>query len=113
MYKNHIRRFIRLADVYRLTEQPKREGRGDRWASFQYSMPAGLEYLVFVFRLHGAERERTLHLRELEEERIYTLEWLTDQRSEQRSGSDLMKDGLTFDRLLEEDSAIVSIQRRA
>jgi alpha-galactosidase len=92
-----------------LTAQPKREGRGDRWAGFQYSLPAGSAHLVFVFRLHGGERERTLHLRELEEDRIYTLEWLTDQRSERRSGSDLMKDGLTFDRLLEEDSAILLI----
>jgi len=109
IYKDHIRRFIRSADVFRLTAQPKREGRGDRWAGFQYSLPAGSAHLVFVFRLHGGERERTLHLRELEEDRIYTLEWLTDQRSEQRSGSDLMKDGLTFDRLLEEDSAILLI----
>jgi alpha-galactosidase len=109
MYKNCVRHYIRSADVYRLTAQPKREGRGDRWAGFQYSLPSGSEHLVFVFRLHGGERERTFHLRELDEDRIYTLEWLTDQRSEQRSGSDLMKDGLTFDRLLEEDSAIVLI----
>ena len=109
IYKDHIRRFIRSADVFRLTAQPKREGRGDRWAGFQYSLPAGSAHLVFVFRLHGGERARTLHLRELEEDRIYTLEWLTDQRSERRSGSDLMKDGLTFDRLLEEDSAILLI----
>jgi alpha-galactosidase len=109
MYKDHIRRFIRSADVFRLTAQPKREGRGDRWASFQYSLPSGSEHLVFVFRLPGGERERTLYLRGLEEDRVYTLEWLTDQRSEQRSGSDLMRDGLTFDRLLEEDSAILLI----
>jgi alpha-galactosidase len=109
MYKNQIRRFIRLADLYRLTEQPKRETRGDRWAGFQYSLPEGSEHLVFVFRLHGAEPERTLHLRELEEDRIYTLEWLTAQKSEERSGSGLMRDGLTFDQLLEEDSAIILI----
>jgi alpha-galactosidase len=110
MYKNQIRRFIRVADVYRLTEQPKRETRGDRWAGFQYSLPEGSEHLVFVFRLHGAEHERTLHLRDLEEDRIYTLKWLTAQKSEERSGSDLMRYGLTFDQLLEEDSAIILIR---
>jgi alpha-galactosidase len=109
MYEDHIRRFVRLADVFRLTGQPKREGRGDRWVGFQYSLPAGSEHLVFVFRLPGGEQERTLHLRALEEGRTYTLEWLTDHRSEQRSGSNLIEDGLTFDRLLEEDSAIVLI----
>ena len=64
IYKNQIRRFVLEADVYRLTDQLQREGKGDRWAAFQYALPLQEEHLVFIFRLHGAEPERTIYLRD-------------------------------------------------
>ena len=110
LYRNEVRRFIRSADLYRLTDQPKREARGDRWVGFQYSLPDGSEHLLFVFRLHGAEQERTLHLCDLEDDRSYTVTWLGDERVEQRSGSELTTDGLTFNRLSEGESALILIR---
>jgi alpha-galactosidase len=110
MYREEIERFVRSADVHRLTEQPRREGKGDRWAGFQYAMPDGTEHLLFVFRLDGAGSERVLYPRSLEGGRTYALTWLSAQRSEQRRGAELMRDGVRFDDLLEEDSAIVLIK---
>ncbi len=110
MYQEEIKRFVRSADVYRLTEQPRREGKGDRWAGFQYAMPDETEHLLFAFRLDGGEPERVLYPRSLDEKRTYTLTWLSAERSEQRSGLTLVRDGLLFADLLEEDSAIVLLR---
>ncbi len=46
IYKAHVRRFVRDAALYRLTEQPRRNGMGDRWCSFQYSLPDGSEQVL-------------------------------------------------------------------
>ncbi|MCC6456942.1 MAG: alpha-galactosidase [Caldilineaceae bacterium] len=106
-YQTRIEQFVREGDLYRLTEQPKRAQRGERWAGFQYSLPDGTEHLLFVFRLDGGEAERTLRLRALQPEQQYALTWLTEQRVETRRGHDLMVEGLHFHRLTEEEAAIV------
>ena len=110
VYKETVRRFVRAADLYRLTAQPRRSGEGERWCAFQYSLPGGSEHLLFVFRLPGAEPIRSILLQDLEAGRIYTLTGLDGESAIQRSGSDLMEKGLTFDRLLEEDSALLLVQ---
>ncbi len=112
VYKDLVRRFVRHADLHRLTAQPKREGLGDRWAAFQYALPGGEhgeEHLLFVFRLHGGEPERTLHLQSLTPERLYRLSWQDKQTAEQRSGADLMQDGIRFRDLPEASSEIIHI----
>ena len=101
---------MRAADLYRLTAQPRRSGEGERWCAFQYSLPGGSEHLLFVFRLPGADPIRSIRLQDLEAGRIYTLTGLDGESAIQRSGSDLMEKGLTFDRLLEEDSALLLVQ---
>lgn len=111
LYSSHIRRFVREADLFRLTDQPKREGRGDRWVGFQYAMPSRDEHLIFVFRLHGAELERTVRLKALDADTTYTLTWLSHERVEQRSGRELLQEGLQVTGLREEDSAIIRIER--
>lgn len=112
LYKNVVRRFVREADLYKLTAQPIRGGGGDRWAAFQYAMPDGSDHLVFVFRLTGGERTRRLRLHALEPDRIYRLEWLTGDGHTLRTaaaGNEWMDEGLMFEHLDEEDSAIVRI----
>jgi len=110
LYRSSVRRFVREADLYRLTEQPKRDGGGDRWAAFQYALPATDEHLLFVFRLPGSMPQRTVRLRALRPDRDYALRWLLDERSEQRSGEQLTRAGILFDGLRERDSALLSIQ---
>lgn len=109
IYKDLVRRFVRDGNLHRLTAQPKREGLGDRWAGFQYALPAGAEHLLFVFRLHGGEPERVLHLQALNPQRVYTLSWLDSGLEEERSGEALMEEGIRFDRLPEEGSEIIHI----
>ena len=72
IYRQHVRRFVREADLYRLTDQPRRSGEGDRWCAFQYSLPD--EHLLFVFRLPGAEPARAIRLRNLQADRLYQIE---------------------------------------
>lgn len=107
LYQSTLRRFVREADFYRLTEQPRRWNRGSRWAAFQYVMPGKTEHLVAVFRLPGGEEQRTLQLYELEPDRNYTLTWLLEDRTEQRRGSALLAEGLRCEGLPEEGSALV------
>jgi alpha-galactosidase len=111
IYKNHVRPVVLKADVYRLTEQPQREGLGSRWAAFQYVLPLRDKHLVFIFRLHGAEPERTIYLRELDPDKTYILTWLLDNhRVEVKSGAECMSEGLSLGHLREEESALISIQ---
>lgn len=109
IYRDLIHPFVRSADFYRLTAQPKRWGEGDRWAAFQFTLPAGDRHLLFVFRLPGAEPERTIFPRDLAADRRYPIRWLDPDRTEQRSGHDLMHNGITFTGFREEESAILLI----
>jgi alpha-galactosidase len=108
-YQQTVRRFVCDADLYRLTEQPRRDGSGERWVGFQYAMPDGSEHLLFAFRLPGAEPERTLRLRTLDPDRLYAVTWLGHERSTQSRGDTLMREGLPISGLHEEDSAILLI----
>ncbi len=110
LYQSTVRAFVREADFYRLTEQPRRWSRGSRWAAFQYVMPDRSEHLIAVFRLPGGEEGRTLQLYALDPEREYTLTWLLEDRTEQRRGSQLLGSGLRFEGLPEEGSALVLLR---
>jgi len=109
VYKAHVRRFVKQADLYRLTEQPRRNGDGDRWAAFQYSMPDRSEHLLFVFRMPGAERQRHIRLHDLESERAYKIEGLEGELRLEMSGKDLMENGLLFTDLGEPGSALLKL----
>jgi alpha-galactosidase len=109
MYQDVVRRFVRTGTVHRLTGQPKREGRGDRWAGFQYALADGFEQLLFVFRLHGGEPERVLRLRALNPEAVYNVTALTEGATQQLTGSTLMESGLRFTEIPEEGSEILLI----
>ncbi len=107
IYKDHVRRFVREADLYRLTAQPRRDGSGDRWCAFQYRLPD--EHLLFVFRLPGAERQRAIRLAALEPDRIYRIAGFEGETRDSMSGRDLMAAGIAFNDLPEEGSALLRV----
>jgi alpha-galactosidase len=109
VYQEIVRPFVRSADLYRLTAQTKRWGEGDRWASYQFALAEEDRHLLFVFRVPGAEQERTFYPRALDPAKSYTLRWVDTDRSESRSGADLMRNGLTFADLREEESALILV----
>jgi alpha-galactosidase len=107
IYKDHVRRFVRDADLYRLTMQPRRDGSGDRWCAFQYSLPD--QHLLFVFRLPGAEAERAIRLTGLQPDREYRIEGFEGERRNPMLGFDLMDTGIVFNDLPEEGSALLRV----
>jgi len=109
MYKEYVRKFVSHGDLYRLTEQPRREGKGERWAAFQYAMPDQSEHLLFVFRLHNSRPEKTIQLKNLQRERMYKLTWLSESKVEYYTGVQLMEEGLVIRALSEEDSNLILV----
>jgi alpha-galactosidase len=109
IYKEQVRRFVKEADLYRLTDQPRRNGMGERWPAFQYSLPDKSEHLLFVFRLPGAPAERSIRLQNLEPTRTYTVRGLEGEFEQTASGRTLMEEGLHFDTLGEEESSLLKI----
>lgn len=109
IYKDQVRRFVKEADLYRLTDQPRRSGIGERWAAFQYSLPDKSEHLLFVFRLPGAPQERAIRLQDLEPDRLYTVRGMEGEFEREILGQTLMDEGLHFDALREEDSALLKL----
>ena len=109
IYKEQVRRFVKEADLYRLTEQPRRDGTGERWPAFQYSLPDKSEHLLFVFRLPGAPAERSVRLQDLDPTRTYTVRGLEGEFEQTASGRTLMEEGLHFDTLGEEESSLLKI----
>lgn len=96
IYKEHVRRFVKEADLYRLTDQPRRSGEGDRWAAFQYSLPDKSEHLLFVFHMPGAEQKRSIRLVDLDPGRMYHVQGFEGEWDMQMPGSALMEKGLGF-----------------
>lgn len=109
VYQTAVRRFVREADLYRLTDQPQRDGSGDRWAAFQYRLPDLSENLLFVFRLPGGEASRTITLRDLNPDRLYRIVGFEGEDRGAAYGGDLMRDGLRFDSLPEEGSTLLRV----
>lgn len=109
MYREEVRHFVNSGDLYRLTNQPRRGGKGDRWAGLQYRLEND-EHLCFVFRLHGGEGERIFYFKNLLTEKMYTITWMMENQMVRKTGQELMEIGLAFSELKEEDSAIMHIQ---
>lgn len=107
VYQTRVRSFVRNADLYRLCTQPLRSGGGDRWQGFLYVMPDSEEAAFFVFRLPGGEASRTLRLSGLIAERVYTLEDQDSGDVWKATGDQLMEEGITFNGMPEEGSALI------
>ena len=108
-YKELVRPFVLSGDLYHLTDQPRREGSGERWCAFQYTLPAEDRHLLFVFRLPGAGESFTLYPLALLPDQIYTVEDLDQSSRRQFPGSALLSGGLPFDGLAEEESSLILI----
>lgn len=108
IYKDHVRAFVREADLYHLTGQPRRDGDGERWSAFQYRKADGAEHLLFVFRLPGGEAERRISLYDLEPERVYQIAGFEGETYTPMTGDAIMRDGIPF-ALREEESALVRL----
>ena len=109
IYKQEVRRFVKEADLYRLTSQPRRSGEGERWAAFQYSLPDGSKHLLFTFRLPGGEQERYVRLKGLSPDRQYRVQGLEGEADFAMSGQDLMETGLLFTGLAEQESSLLKL----
>ena len=62
IYKTVVRRFVRTAQLHRLTNQPRRDGTLDRYAGFQYIDQSAGAMLVALFRPPGATPKRRSRL---------------------------------------------------
>jgi alpha-galactosidase len=109
VYKDHVRRFVREADLYRLSSQPKRDGSGERWCAFQYSLPDHSEHLLFVFRLPGSQEEKAIIPLNLQGERTYQISGFEGEQFPSRTGSQLMTQGIMFRDMPEESSWLLRL----
>jgi alpha-galactosidase len=107
LYQTCMRPFVRKGVLSRLTDQPRRDGGGDRWCAFHYSLPR--QHLLVIFRLRRAEPRRTLLLRNLIPGASYRVTTVDNDSEWRRRGSDLLREGICIDWLEEEDSAIVML----
>jgi alpha-galactosidase len=110
IYKQHVREFVKHGIFYRLTDQPRRDGSGDRWSAFQFRLPDDSASLLFVFRLPGGEASRAIRLLDLDPARMYQVSDFDGESLGSYSGQTLMSDGLTFDDVPEEGSALLKIE---
>jgi alpha-galactosidase len=111
-YKETVRPYVWRGRFHRLSEQPKRAGGGCRWSVFQFVMPDRNQSLVFVFRLPGAGPEHTVRCVDLMPDGLYNVSWeQADNVVEQRTGRQLMDDGIRIRDLTEEGSLILHVMQ--
>ncbi len=108
-FRKFSKKYILLGDMYRLTGQALRGGKGDRWQAYQYLAEDDTAY-VFVFRLKGGEQKRTIFLQGLQEERLYDITFEDCEYRITRTGKSFMEDGIDFSDLPEEGSEILKVK---
>jgi alpha-galactosidase len=109
IYKTVVRRFVRTAQLHRLTNQPRRDGTLDRYAGFQYIDHTAGDMLVALFRLPGAKPKRRFWLHGIDPLRSYRCTWLGDNRVATIPGA-VIAAGWMVDDLGEPGSALIHIQ---
>jgi hypothetical protein len=70
-------------------------------------MTDGSENLLFVFRLPESEPVRAIALQGLEPDRTYVVKGFEGEDYGRHTGVELMKNGLVFGNLKEEESALL------
>lgn len=111
-YKSISKKFIRESDMYLLTGQAVRKGKGDRWNAFLYVTEDKKDALMFTFRLQGGEQERVIKLRGLDNNAVYSISYKNSGRCFEKSGRELMEEGLLFNSMEEESSEIVLLKQK-
>jgi alpha-galactosidase len=112
-YKETVCRFIRDADIYRLTGQVLRDGGGDRWNAYLYVAEDKNDAIMFVFRTACSKRGRVIKLKGLNPDDVYNLNYEDSRKSFKKTGRELMESGLAFDSLEEESSEIIVINSKS
>lgn len=110
-YREVKQKFIRDSDMYLLTGQPQRDGKGERWNAYLYVTENRDEALIFVFRLAGGEKERVVRLKGLEPDTMYGVAYKDSGLFLDKNGRELMEEGLLFDSMQEESSEIVMLTK--
>lgn len=109
-YRKFSVKFILNGDLYRLTRQPMRDGRGERWCAYQYLAQNG-DVMLFVFRLAKGEAKRRFLLYGMREEACYEVTYADEKTETVLSGAQLLSAGLEFSKLPEEGSEIVLLRK--
>ena len=109
-YVGLVRRFVADGDLRRLTGQPLRDGRGDRWMVAQYTLAKSDDHLIMAFRLPGGSKTRTIRLEALDRNADYHVDAVDGGTSAVFAGRDLMEQGLALG-LHEEASEIMLVRR--
>lgn len=73
-YKEKVKKFVQQADLYHLTDQPRRDHYRGVLCAFEYLMPSREEALVFIFRTPGSLMESHIKFKALLPDRKYTIE---------------------------------------
>ncbi len=108
-YTKYSTDFILNGDAYRLTEQPEVHGRGERFPVFEF-VSEDERALVFAFRMDGAKETQRVLLKGLDEVRRYTVTSENDGSTTERTGKELMEEGVLFTGLPEEGSEVFMIR---
>lgn len=108
-FKQMSKKYIMCGEMYRLTGQALRYGKGDRFQGYQFNAEDKTAY-VFAFKLKGAVGDRTLHLEGLDESRTYQVRMVDAQKTWTASGAELMKDGIALCGMEEESSELIELQ---
>jgi alpha-galactosidase len=117
LYREVVSGFVREADLYRLSPQPRRSlessraNAGDGLCAFQYAMPSGEAHLLFVFRLAGPASTTQVRLEGMDAGARYLVDGLEGEYRAEHTGQELMQTGLSFASLKEEDSALLRVTR--
>lgn len=107
-YKKVIRPHMSKSRIFKLTQQTLRDGKGDRWAAFQYKTPSD-EHLLFIFRSKGAELKRRIKMEQLQSDILYQIIDLDQNSRLELTGRQLLN-GIEIQDLLEEDSKLLQIK---
>lgn len=111
LYKDIIGKYVRDADMYRLTGQALRTGEGEHWNAYLYVKEDMEDAVLFAFRLLGGEKERCFKLKGLDREAIYKLKFEDSGKCLTKDGFSLMNEGILFNDLQEESSELVFLEK--
>ncbi|WP_313999386.1 alpha-galactosidase [uncultured Paenibacillus sp.] len=110
-FKGTARRFVGSGDMHRLTGQTLRGGTGDSWNAYLYVMGGAEEALLCVFRLAGAEAQRTIPMLGLDASSDYEIRSVDSGRVFRKSGRSLLEEGIAFSGLEEEASELLLLRK--
>jgi alpha-galactosidase len=108
-FKEVSKKYFLSGNMYRLTDQALRGGKGDRFQAYQYFAEDGTS-LIMAYKLSGAQGDRTIHLEELEAEHIYKVQYIDQETVFRKMGKDMIDNGIVLRDMIPESSEIIIIE---